>query len=354
MKLGVSWWGFAEEIDECTGVDTPDGGRYTRPLLMKELYQRGHELYTLQKQRGDNTLDFLIEADGDNFYNKDSFPDIDALFLEWRWPTYKNDRTHPDFGERNYEPDWDRQRELMRHYTGQVPIIIFDTDLKYNPINSVPKGVKVFEPAIHTRDFADSLLYWTDFNHLFRPRPHNNVVLYLGSNYERYWAVEKYYLEAAKELQDEVEFHFFGNWLDKSPERPEQEQKVKEYSEYINFHERNTMQEGFELLSKAITTIHIGKKKYMEKGVITPRYLESIACGTPALIPEEFNGDLYGDQYRVKNAEDVVERIRFLKTADKYDRRKIVNLQARNIRKNQDVRVSQAADKIIGAIKELL
>lgn len=348
IRLGVSYWGFCEELSECTGVNTPDGGRYTRPLLMKELNNRGHELFTMQKQRGKNTLNFLNDTEGKEF------PEIDALFIEWRWSTYKNDKNHPDFGERSYEPDLDRQRQIMRYYCDKVPIIIFDTDFKYEPLKCrLPKNVIVFEPAIHARDFARSLLYWSDFKYLFNPRSHNNTVLYLGSNYERYWAVEKYYLKAAKELQDEVNFVFVGNWLEKSPERPEQEEKVNEYSKYIDFYPRNTMQEGFSILSHAITTIHIGKKKYMKEGVITPRYLESIVCGTPALIPEEFNGNPYGNAYKISDYKDVIRWVRRFKKANKRERRMLVNGQKNSIKMRYDVYVEQAVNKILNAIEEL-
>lgn len=357
MRIGVSYWGFAEELDKCSGVDTPDGGRYTRPLLFKELSDRGHDIICLQEKREENPLDFLK-------YPNELPDNLDAVFLEWRWPTYKNDWRDSDFLTREREPDLLRQNEIMHKYSGRIPIILFDTDLKFEPPNNESKselkkkGIKVLEPAVSHSSYAETMLYWSDFDFVFEPREHNDYVTYVGSNYERYWAVNKYYYEMAQKyinkFGESIDIEFTGNWLDFSPERPFQKQKVNQYKDLINFNERNTMYEGFQQINKAISTIHIGKKKYMERGVITPRYLESLVCGIPALTPEEFKPKApYGEQYEVNSARDAAEKIQQLSKLDKTDRQIVVRNQMRTIQTRYGVHVRDAANKIQSSIREL-
>src|SRR6266511_2377091 len=79
MLIGYSFWGFLGP-----GIrDTPDGGRSHRRTLVDGLRARGHDIVFLQANRD------LLEA-GDDLagrYRWDSgLPELDALFLEWRWP----------------------------------------------------------------------------------------------------------------------------------------------------------------------------------------------------------------------------------------------------------------------------
>ena len=105
-KIGISYWGFCEKLENCNTANTPDGHRYGRPILVDDLNRRGHTVYALQKKRELSPYPGLL-------YAHDWFPDLDILFVEWRWSTYKN--SGPD----KFEPDLDRQIELLEYYYGK-------------------------------------------------------------------------------------------------------------------------------------------------------------------------------------------------------------------------------------------
>ena len=99
MKVGLSYWGFCEEFRSSTIANTPDGHRYGRPVLVNALTSRGHEVIALQKRRETVPYPLLTYSD--------AYPDLDVVFFEWRWPTYKNS------GLNRFEPDLDRQAALL-------------------------------------------------------------------------------------------------------------------------------------------------------------------------------------------------------------------------------------------------
>jgi len=226
---------------------------------------------------------------------------------------------------------------LMNYYHGKIPIIVWDTDLKVTDedIKNYPQ-VTWLEPTIlHDRHFFGTLLYFSDLKIRMRPTNPDNRYIYVGSNYERYWGVDKYYFSIAHELRHKgITTDFYGNWLNYSPERPEQEERVKYYSSRINFHKRNAFLEGMQLINKSITTTHIVKKEYCRKGLITPRFFESIMAGTPAFIPEEFIVPLYGYDWVIRGTNiDIFDSIFWqLHGTSEVGRLKMVEEQIKNIR----------------------
>jgi len=345
MNFGISYCGFCEEYEDSKIVETPDGGRFSRPLFVKELTKHGYKVVALQKQRETKPIKELS-------FNE-HYPALDVLFLEWRWPTWKNDPGHPNFKKESYEPDLDRQIRLMNFYHGQIPIIVWDTDLKVTKEDMVhwPQCAWCEPTIIHDNPRFSTLLYWSDLEIKFpvvEPEPR---YIYVGSNYERYWGVDKYYYSIANTLKMEgILTDFYGNWLNFSPERPEQEEKVKYYSERINFHKRNTFLEGMELISKSICTTHIVKQEYCRKGLITPRFFESIMAGTPAFIPEEFLVPIYGKNWIIGGGTSKLIASKILDmfhSRDREFRRALVKEQIASIReKLPECDVVNVPDKI--------
>lgn len=284
--LGYSYWGFCEQHEDSAVVDTPDGGRFTRVLFVKELQRRGINVVAMQMQRESKPI--MPSGLG--------YPKLDALFIEWRWPTWKNDPTHPNYVPERYEPDLDRQRMLLEHYLGQVPILIWDTDMMMSPeevsaFNTL--GVTLAEPALLPRPGFLSLPYFTDGKQRMPSRDSNRYV-YVGSNYNRYEMFEKYYVEPSKFLHRQgIETHVWGNWLTPSPERPEQEEKVREYSTTIHFHPRNKFLDGMQEINNANCVTHVLPTKYCKHAVVTPRFFECLAYGTPGILPQEFKLPIY-------------------------------------------------------------
>jgi len=347
MKLGFSYWGFCSEYEDSNVIETPDGGRFTRPIFVKELRRRGIEIICLQKRREEKPIDFLIF--------RDDYPKLDALFVEWRWSTYKNDVKHPLHKKEYYEPDLDRQWQILSYYAGRVPIVIWDTDLMVNndDILKLDSFVIWTEPTIiPTRENFRSLLYFTDYGlELFDCC--DNILpqyVYIGSNYERYWGVTKYYYSIAPFLKkNNIEIKFWGNWLNFSPERPEQEKRVKEYSKFITFNKRNKFLDGMLEINRSICVTHILKEKYCKYGLITPRFFESLACNTPAFIPEEFViSDLYGDWW-VADDVNLADKIQCLYLLDNERRRELVYKQKANLRtKLPETSVDCFVNKLLG------
>src|SRR6266540_6293896 len=104
MRIGHSFWGFLG----AGVVDTPDGGRSHRRVLIDGLISVGHEVVFLQTNRD------LTEAALDlrHHYTWDAGrPTIDVLLLEWRWPvTGRNTTPCGSFG---HTCDLHRQDELL-------------------------------------------------------------------------------------------------------------------------------------------------------------------------------------------------------------------------------------------------
>jgi hypothetical protein len=88
-------------------------------------------------------------------------PDIDALFLEWRWPIPGQNTT--GCGARGHTYDLHRQDDLLRHYTiaRQIPTVIWDKDRQLpsnDPLRSY-RNVTVFEASLYPTRGAFPLLF---------------------------------------------------------------------------------------------------------------------------------------------------------------------------------------------------
>ncbi len=108
MRIGYSFWGFLGP-----GItDTPDGGRSHRRTLIDGLTAAGHDIVFVQHNRD------LAEAGHDlrhRYAWDDGLPDIDVLFLEWRWPIPGRNTTR--CGTPGHTCDLHRQDELVARYT---------------------------------------------------------------------------------------------------------------------------------------------------------------------------------------------------------------------------------------------
>jgi hypothetical protein len=150
MMIGYSCWGFLGP-----GIlDTPDGGRSHRRALIDGLRRRGHAIVFLQANRD------LDEAGHDltaAYQWSTGLPDIQALFLEWRWPVPGRNTT--DCDQPGHTCDLHRQHQLLDHYTTHgVPTLLWDKDRRLpadDPLRHAI-NVQVCEPALHSSPGADS------------------------------------------------------------------------------------------------------------------------------------------------------------------------------------------------------
>ena len=323
MKVLFSYWGFTEPFDKCHRANTPDGGRFTRPIFVDKLVENGHTVISLQKRREKYPYKNLI-------YDDKGFPDGDILFIEWRWPIYKNS------GKGKFEPDLERQTELLKHYHGEIPVVIWDADLKMTEEDEKrwPEAIiadPTLDPKKITRDRV-RLPFSSDFKVIMDPYFEPIRYGYIGNNYERDEMFMKYYNTPAAGLRVKgIQTSVYGNWLLKSPERMSPEEVVKKFK-YVSFVDRVGFTESMKLLNSFICSTHISKPEYADVGFASPRYLENIATCTPALVPEEFKyKNILGKFWVVKDGVDVIKKTLMIKAMTPNERLNVVNAQAQEL-----------------------
>lgn len=328
MRIGISYWGFCEPFGTSGEARTPDGHRYGRPIFVDAASSAGHQVYSLQKMR--ETVPY-----NDVRYDASGFPDIDVLFVEWRWPTYKNS------GKNKTEPDLDRQNELLNHYHGKVPIVIWDCDYKVTAEDEAAWPLAIIaDPAFEPRNLTrkrERLMFWTDWKFLFSP---SNVTLeygYVGNNYERPEAFQRYYSSPAEELRKQgIQTTVHGNWLEISPEREHPVSLVKSHP-FVSFAPRLNFYDSMLRLNSFICTTHITKPEYAKRGFVSPRYLENVVSGTPALVPAEFLvSNLLGHEWIASTPLSVISHLKYINGLSYDSRVSLVKEQMSNL-KNKGV-----------------
>ncbi|MGW2867891.1 hypothetical protein [Kitasatospora sp. NPDC001225] len=271
MRIGYSCWGFLG-----SGVtDTPDGGRSHRRTLVDGLIAAGHEIVFLQANRD------LTEAGTDltaTYRWDDGLPEIDALFLEWRWPIPGRNTTA--CGSDGHTCDLHRQQELLDHYTHRhdVRTVLWDKDRQLpadDPLRSVGH-VQVCEPALHPSPGAVSLLFPVADDALDQAHPgalaaHGRLLplVYIGNQYDRDAAFGEYFAPAAAQLPHRVT----GKWSD-TARRPE-----------VNFTGRIPFDEVAPLYRSAVATVLLAPDRYARNGQFTQRLFESVLAGCLPLAP---------------------------------------------------------------------
>lgn len=301
MRIGISYWGYCEPFGTSGEAKTPDGHRYGRPILVDAVHRRQHQVVSLQKRRETVPYEHINYDEG--------FPDIDVLFVEWRWPTYKNSGTNKS------EPDLDRQTELLKHYHGKIPVVIWDCDYKLTPEDerAWPDAIiadPAFDPRLLTRK-RTRLMFWTDWKFLLQPSKNSLEYGYIGNNYERPDAFKNYYSDPSFDLRKSgFQTTVHGNWLEISPERDHPSILIKQHP-HVSFAPRLNFHESMMRLNSFVCTTHITKPEYAKRGFASPRYLENIAVGTPSLVPVEFKvPDLLGKDWIVSDSSGVVKCVK--------------------------------------------
>jgi hypothetical protein len=301
MRIGISYWGYCEPFGTSGEAKTPDGHRYGRPIFVDGANQKKHQVISLQKRRESSPYVGLSYDDG--------FPEIDVLFVEWRWPTYKNS------GLNKIEPDLDRQTALLDYYHGNVPVVIWDCDYKITPEDELmwPEAIiadPAFEPRFLTKK-RTRLMFWTDWKFLLRPTKNSLEYGYIGNNYERPEAFKNYYSDPSLGLRRSgLQTTVHGNWLEISPERDHPSVLIKQHP-HVSFAPRLNFYESMLRLNSFTCTTHITKPEYAKRGFASPRYLENVAAGTPSLVPVEFRvPDLLGKEWIVSDPDSVVKSVK--------------------------------------------
>ena len=336
-NIGISYWGFCEKLKDSRAANTPDGHRYGRPILVDTLADRGHIVYAMQEKREPHCYPGLLYAAG-----QEQLPDLDVLFIEWRFPTYKN------FGDKKFEPDLDRQTELLNHYHGKIPIVIWDADYKMTPEDELawPEAIicdPALEPKRLTRD-RHRLMFWTDWKALMHASEDSFEYGYVGNNYERENHFKQYYSIVSEALRMKgIQTKVHGNWLQISPERESPDELIRKHP-YIAFGPRLNFLESMEILNSFIVTTHITKPSYANCGFISPRYLENLAFNVPALVPHDFlKSDILGADWTIAEPGRHIKQIEFLAQSSRKSREDVVEEQRSAMKKLNLFDVNQVA-----------
>lgn len=273
MIIGYSFWGFLGH-----GItDTPDGGRSHRRPWIDALVNAGHHVVFLQANRD------LAEA-GDDLGKRYAFdaglPEIEVLFLEWRWPI-KGRNTSP-CGSAGHTCDLHRQRELLEHYTlgNGIRTIIWDKDRQLPPDDPLRRhaAVIVCEAALHPTPGAHRLLFPLDDALLEKadpaalaalPRPVS--LIYIGNQYDRDKAFDAYVAPAAGRFRHLVA----GKWTD-----------TRRWPEVI-FAGRVSFERVRALYRGSLATVLLLPERYAAAGQVTQRIFEAVLSGCLPLAPAE-------------------------------------------------------------------
>ena len=335
MKIGFSFWGFLAPFEKQTYVNTPDGTRGDRIDFVNELLKKGHEVVRLQQMREEELYPGTTVEDT-------GFPDIDMVYCEWRWPTWKNS------GENATEPDYKRQLAILDHYHKLgTPILIHDGDLKMKPEEEQrwPNAI-LADPCVlpkHQTRPRLSIPWCNNMVRLYSASEGSYNYTYVGNNYERDEQFSKFYgvpSEPLRKLGVQTVVH--GNWLQKSPERKDPSHAIIN-NPFISFGPRLSYRDIFPALNSAIAVSHITKDEYMPCGNITVRFYEGIISEVPSLVPHAYVHARpmgLGGLLTIRDSADVIEKIKWLFTLSKKEKKDLVDQQEAALRKVVDPRPS--------------
>ena len=350
LRCGFSFWGYLAHEAEQTAVETPDGLRGERAFFVTEMLRRGHVVTQLQHRHERSA--FAAENSAVE-YDPEGFPELDVLFVEWRWPRLGK-----------MTDDWDRQTALLDHYSRiGTPIIVQDTDLKITVENELrwPRmiiGDPCLLPTTQTRRRIQ-MPFCNIFPEKISVQAEAEPVkyTYVGNNYERQQQFECYYAEPAGQLRAfGIQTTVHGNWLTKSPERMHPRAIVQQYPN-VAFAPRISYRDVNPTLRSSLAVCHISKPEYSGRGNVTVRYFEAIAAGVPALIPAESHpmrsvGEAAG--LLVGSSHDVVQKVRELAYAAPEHRANLVKLQQQALRELANFSPEHKVDCIEAAAERIL
>lgn len=307
FKIGYSAWGFLGSGI----VDTPDGGRSHRPVLLQELIKQGIDIIMLQRNRDltETGTDFTSEH---LRFEDINFPEVDLLFLEYRWPI-PGRNVEVDKDTSLYTPDFDRQQALIRHYgTLGKPIFIWDKDqqLTQDYVDQLGiKNLQVFEPALQPKRGRKSLLFPMDMSRVqelrrdiasYRKSSKEIDLVYIGNQYDRNETFLKYYDQTSKILRIPAEI--YGKWTEQGAFRN------------VNFNGRIGYDRVQSIYEKSFVNILIAPERYYKNGQYTQRIFESLWGLCLPLVPREYAyGRLYPEELIVGSSKEAAKEIERLK-----------------------------------------
>lgn len=309
MRIGYSFWGFLGDHrwdKDGTILSTPDGNATYSWSIIWEALRRGHEVVQVQEDRDwpavkclgpDNFLSFSQykrwKAYDSTLKEPGTFPRLDVLLLEWRFPIPKRNCFVSEEGTMSFgfglQPDLMRQQALLEYYKGKdTKIVLWDLDHKLTEEDErFYKPDAIFETSVQPRlQFVkrtrveppfvmDDLLQFE-----MKPVDHDRKLVYVGSRYERDDVIDQYIKPVSDAFPKGVHFH--GNWLNTLADCQTRWPNVQ-------YNGRITPSEFGEAYNGAVACPLLAKRSYFQTGFITPRPWEALLFGT---IPVGFKEHL--------------------------------------------------------------
>ena len=332
MKIGYSAWGFVGN----GVVDSPDGGRLTRALLIEHLLQQNYDIIWLQQNRDVNDLGVpLFSQHCETLYSDTQkktlcklqydtkFPEIDILFLEWRWPIPGRNFNVLTKKSSTYTPDYDRQNELLDHYIKTTTrIIIWDKDEKLTAMDETwlqenrkwPCQIEILSPAVYPSEIffhRKTVLFPCDLQKIRGTRVNKSyrfLIGYVGSQYERDEQVYKYINPVSFKYPQQIVFA--GNWM----KYPAIAKRNEVNFPCIRFEDRILPKDMYKIYGQCLSSVLLCKSNYAEHCHITQRIHEVAANGVIAIGLKEQIGieDFVNKNLVVADAYDLAQVVEML------------------------------------------
>lgn len=322
MRLGYSFWGFLGDFKlDRNGVEvsSPDGNATYSWSIIWAAQQRGWEVFAMQEDRDVPGYMIYDYRNFSSFCGKErlgawlqvgdtlgrDLPELDVLLLEWRWPIAGRN-CGIDIRESDYQPDLDRQLQLLRHYSGTgTKIIIWDLDHKLTAEDELAWcPAAIFETSVLPRRLTQGRVRVEPPVPVSRlhdlptlPQDPARKLVYIGNRYERDDVISEYIVPVSDRFPQQVEF--WGGWT-KEPTLSE----CRRMWPNIGYHGRITTRDFRRVYSDAVACPLLAKRSYLETGFVTPRIWEALMFGT---IPIGLGAHHGINEYVLMQVEDAVE-----------------------------------------------
>lgn len=358
MRIGYLFRGFLGDVKmDAHGneVSTPDGNATYSWSIEHECNRRGYKLIPLgpnldapaAERKGTALFDSFSGPDRTMSYERmlkrgwarlsdKKLPELDLVLVEWRWPI-PGRNTPDDRGTIGFQPDLDRQVEVLQHYSDLgVPIVVWDLDhkLTLDDEELLEDRVRVIETAVAPRNIliprtrveppcVTKQLLWNKLD----TRIPTHHIGYIGSRYERDETIDEWIKPITPYGTHRAKF--WGKW--------EPADDVRARWPGITFAGRIGVKGFYDAYSRVAVVPLLAKQSYYETGFITPRPWEAILFGT---IPIGLNGHLGIEQYTefvAKDAEDLLSIAKDLRAMSPI-RREVIREEAAHKLSHMDVR----------------
>lgn len=323
VRVGYSFWGSLADVElDANGerVSAPCGNATYSWAVVHAAVERGHEVWPLQLDRDEHAVRLLGERAFASFSprhrmaswqhlndRRSSFqvalPDLDVILVEWRWPI-PGRNTPEDRGTPSYQPDFDRQTAILRHYKERgTRVVLWDLDYKLTPEDEVRwEPSAVFETSIKPKK-GPTLRRRVEFpipvgvllQHETLPPDPSKAIVYVGNRYERDEQVDEWIEPMSRAFPGAV--HLYGNWTNE----PHRSVCAKRWPRVVT-HDRIGVAGFREAYGRAGVVPLLSKREYAENGFVTPRPWEALMFGA---LPVGLKGHLGIGSYVWQVARDV-------------------------------------------------